>query len=450
VSISVSPIVCPDGRIVGASTIARDISARKQAEKDLLIKNSALGFAANGIALADPDGKIFYANSAFLRLWGYSGENQVYGRAFQRCAHGDADSEEILNHIGWGLRQQGIWLGELRATRCDGGRFDLAVHASAIPGKDGKILCLMLYCIDISDRKRVEQDLRITQDRLRDVIEFLPDPTFIIDTENTVIAWNRAIEEMTHVTREQILGKGDYRYAFPFYGENRPVLIDMVGKPREEVLRSYPNARFQGPNIHTEAFAPEIGNGGMHLWAKASPLLDPLGNRIGAIETIRDISDWKKAEGSLRRAHAKIETELQEKSVTLVRENIALREEADRLHASLQGAAFAERAFLSLRDPVFMLDTQARIVQANETAAKVVSIDNPSLLSGRSFISLIDPEQGTEAIAILVRARDTFSGEGEIRLQSAGNLTRMSVRISKVTGDSGTPLGFLVLCTRPG
>ncbi|NSW81817.1 MAG: PAS domain-containing protein [Syntrophothermus sp.] len=61
------------------------------------------------------------------------------------------------------------------------------------------------------------------------VIDFLPDPTLVIDREGKVIFWNRAMEEMTGVPAQEILGKGNYEHAIPFYGERRPILIDDPG-----------------------------------------------------------------------------------------------------------------------------------------------------------------------------------------------------------------------------
>ena len=54
-----------------------------------------------------------------------------------------------------------------------------------------------------------------------EIINFLPDATFVIDIEGRVIAWNRAMEELTGVSAESMMGKGDYEYALPFYGEKK-------------------------------------------------------------------------------------------------------------------------------------------------------------------------------------------------------------------------------------
>ena len=83
-------------------------------------------------------------------------------------------------------------------------------------------------------RKQAEKDLRESEKRLTDIINFLPDATFAIDREGRVIAWNRAMERMTGVKSPEILGKGDHEYAVPFYRERRPTLVDLVLAPDEQ------------------------------------------------------------------------------------------------------------------------------------------------------------------------------------------------------------------------
>jgi PAS domain S-box-containing protein len=63
------------------------------------------------------------------------------------------------------------------------------------------------------------------------IIEFLPDATFVIDLTGKVIMWNSAMELLTSISRDSILGKTDYEYALPFYGERRPMLANLIFMP---------------------------------------------------------------------------------------------------------------------------------------------------------------------------------------------------------------------------
>jgi signal transduction histidine kinase len=132
------------------------------------------------------------------------------------------------------------------------------------------------------------------QDRLTDIINFLPDAIWAIDTAGTVIAWNRAIEELTGVKAGSIIGKGNFEYAVPFYGCRLPILVDVAITPNLEQERQYKSFIRVGDTVEAEIFAPHFRPGGVYLWAKARRLLDSAGNVIGAIETIRDITEHKR------------------------------------------------------------------------------------------------------------------------------------------------------------
>ena len=68
-------------------------------------------------------------------------------------------------------------------------------------------------------QKRAEATIRDLERREADIINFLPDATFAIDTKGVVIAWNRAIEEMTGVSAAKMAGKGEIRVRHPVLRE---------------------------------------------------------------------------------------------------------------------------------------------------------------------------------------------------------------------------------------
>ena len=136
---------------------------------------------------------------------------------------------------------------------------------------------------------------------LPDIIDYLPDATFVVDHNKRVIAWNRAIEEMTGVRKKDILGKGDYAYAVPFYGERRPILIDFVFSEDRETESKYDFFQRKENILYSETFVPQAFQGrGAYLWASASALFDGIGNFAGAIETIRDTTERKRMEKALQ------------------------------------------------------------------------------------------------------------------------------------------------------
>jgi PAS domain-containing protein/DNA-binding CsgD family transcriptional regulator len=185
---------------------------------------------------------------------------------------------------------------------------------------DEGVIGMVGVAIDVTARKRVEDALRESEKRLADIIDFLPDATFVIDQDRKVIAWNRAVEEMTGSKAEDTLGKNNYEYSLPFYGIRRPILIDLVFISDEEIEKKYSFFKKEGDILLAEGNVPLKGES-RTLWAKASPLYDSKGNIVGAIESLRDITERKRAEKALK----KREKELEVKSRNLEELNTALK-----------------------------------------------------------------------------------------------------------------------------
>jgi PAS domain S-box-containing protein/putative nucleotidyltransferase with HDIG domain len=131
--------------------------------------------------------------------------------------------------------------------------------------------------------------------RIEEIIDFLPDPTFAVDDKGRVITWNKAIEDMTGVQSEDILGKGNYQYALPFYGERRPMLVDLIIEPSDCIKGYYPNVTKDRNATICEGEVPSLKGKKVFIRCKATPLMDNDGNIVGAIESIRDITERKHA-----------------------------------------------------------------------------------------------------------------------------------------------------------
>ena len=167
------------------------------------------------------------------------------------------------------------------------------------------------------ENARLFESAQESQRRMADIINFLPDATLVIDHKGNVIAWNHAIEEMTGVKAADILGKGDYEYAIPFYGERRPILIDTVLLPDEEIEAKYFHIQRNEGILIGEAVVPQLKGQTAYLNATASALKNSKGEAVGAIESIRDITEQKQAEQELHQAKTDAEAANQAKSAFL-------------------------------------------------------------------------------------------------------------------------------------
>lgn len=153
---------------------------------------------------------------------------------------------------------------------------------------------------------------------LKNIISFLPDPTFVIDRSGKVLAWNRAIESLTGVPSDEMVGKGDHEYAIHFYGKRCPVLIDLIlnGEPRAE--KKYVNLAREDGTMTAESYITVKGRN-RYVIGNAALLRDTNGEIVGAIETFSDITDRRRMEEELQ-AYSKTFEALVEEGTAQLRE----------------------------------------------------------------------------------------------------------------------------------
>jgi PAS domain S-box-containing protein len=193
-------------------------------------------------------------------------------------------------------------------------------------------------------RWQAEYSLIDSEKRLTDIINFLPDATLAINRQGVIIAWNRAIEEMTGLSADTMIGKGDHEYALPFYGVRRPILIDLIFEPADVIEKNYSHIVREKDVLKADTTLPHLHGKEVTLAGKASPLYNSQGELIGAIEAIRDITEQKKAEDELRAAYEQItasEEELRDQLDVLEDSERREHESASRLQFML---GFYERA----------------------------------------------------------------------------------------------------------
>ncbi len=254
----------------------------------------------------------------------------------------------------------------------------------------------LVTLLDISDRKLMEAALTESQRRLTDIIDFLPDATYAIDLSGKVIAWNRAMEELSGVKSENILGKGDYEYAVPFYGIRRPTLIDLVFQYSEEVEKNYHIVTRQGNVLIAEAVVSLRGMT-FALWGKAGPLYDNGGNIIGAVESFRDVTELKEAEKSLQEAHDKLEIRVQERTAELMEANKHLQEEIGerkRVETALMESEQRLADIIDfLPDPTYAIDLSGKVIVWNHAIEEMTGVKAKDML-GRGNHEYIIPFYG--------------------------------------------------------
>jgi PAS domain S-box-containing protein len=249
--------------------------------------------------------EILYVSPAYEEVWGQTRES-LYADPHSWIAfiHPE-DRERVLQNLNdRGDSEQTL---EYRIIRPDGSIRWVLNRAFPVADQAGQVYRFAGFTEDITAEKSSHLALEAAHHKLMDIIEFLPDATFAIDNTGKVIAWNRAMEELTGVPKASMIGKGDHAYGIPFYGHPQPILIDLVIARSSETVEKYDSMERKGNKLYAEIYMPDFLGRGAHFWGVASPLLDVNGNIAGAIETLRDVSSRKALESSLLQRESELE-----------------------------------------------------------------------------------------------------------------------------------------------
>jgi len=284
-----------------AGDLERRVAQRTEALRESEEKYRTLFENAGEAIFVAQDGRVVFLNPMMTQITGYSGE-ELADRPFTDFIHAE-DRSKIFDRHTRRLHGENIPRSyAFRAFHKNGFLIWVRLDTILIDWQ-GKPATLN-FMADITKRKQAEEALQDAYNRLNKIIDFLPDATFVVDRSGTVIAWNRAMEQMCGISKAEMMGHGNHEYSLPFYGQRRPLLIDLALLPDEVFEKShYENIARQSDNLQAESYVPGVyGGKSAFLWGIASRLRDVSGNIIGAIESIRDITDRKNSMDQLRKA----------------------------------------------------------------------------------------------------------------------------------------------------
>jgi PAS domain S-box-containing protein len=316
------------GRMVLFSII-HDITERKRAVDELAQTNEYLENifenSPDGIGIVDKHGIFIKWNKVAADQYGYTFEELGGRSAFDFYADkGELDSMLTeLRRLGTAKKH------EIRMKKKDGSIAAFEISISLLRGNENEIIGSVCVARDLSDIKKTlnaleasheqlqqeiavrlhaEMALRESRRELENIIDFLPDATFVINSQRKVIAWNKAIEELTGIKAEDMLGKGDHEYSLPFYGERRPVLVDLALEFDEKIKAKYLQVERKGEALIAHVYTPGLQKGGRSpfLVATARVLRGSDGSIVGAIESLRDFTAIKDTQDELRRTNVEM------------------------------------------------------------------------------------------------------------------------------------------------
>jgi PAS domain S-box-containing protein len=269
------------------------------------------------IFLLDPQGYVQTWNAGAERLKGYRAED-IIGQHFSRFYPEEAVRRGWPQHELEVARAAGRFEDEGWRLRKDGSRFWANVVITAVHGPGGELVGFAKVTRDLTERKKVEEELRQSEERFRLLVESVNDYAIVmLDPGGRVASWNAGAARTMGYAPDEIVG----RHFSRFY----PAEDVAAGKPDRELRVAAAEGRFEDEGWR-------LRKDGSRFWANTviTALRDEAGVLRGFAKVTRDITERRRAEEALRRARDELEARVHERTAALSDANARLAEAARR------------------------------------------------------------------------------------------------------------------------
>ncbi|MEM3608818.1 MAG: PAS domain S-box protein [Candidatus Bathyarchaeia archaeon] len=325
-----------NGKTVGFQAILVDITRLKETERKLTETNRKLEMflrtATEGIIVTDQNDNLTFVNKAFVNIVGYK-EKELLGLNLRKIVN-EEGFQKIRRETE--IRKKGrMSRYEIVLRRKDGKERVVQVSASPLWDENGNYVGTITVVMDITERKKMEEKIRESEERLKKLIEYAPDAIYINDLNGNFIDGNRQAEILTGYRKEELIGKN---------------MLE-IGLLPEKYLQKAVEALQK--NVRGEKTGPDefelIRKDGTSVFVEISTFPVARGDSFEVIGIARDITDRKRMEEALKESENKYRT-----------------------------------LFESANDSLILLDTSGRIVDVNKRAGEVFGGSKEELL-GKHF-----------------------------------------------------------------
>jgi PAS domain S-box-containing protein len=259
--------------------------------------------------IIENDSTISLANGAFLDLSGYRRQEIVGKKKWEEFVAPE-DIDKLTNYLTGNIKKNRPAAEPYSFVFIDKKKrnHDVVITAGVIPGTQQFIFSLM----EITDGERFEDSFGYNHQQMSGVIYNIPEATFAVDRRGRIIAWNRAIEELTGELGADLLLKGSYEYAIPFFKDRRPMIIDLIFASDTEIEdQGYTSIQWTGNTLSAETTVMIADGQAQVIREIASPIFNKSGKLAGAIESITDITGLREQELALRVSESRYRTILE-------------------------------------------------------------------------------------------------------------------------------------------
>jgi two-component system NtrC family sensor kinase len=200
---------------------------------------------------------------------------------------------------------------------------------------------------------------------LSELLDGHPVATFVVDNEHVITHWNKACEHLLGWSAAAMIGTSNHGVAF--YTYEKQMLSDMIVGGDTAALHRHAHSQLIPGAYEHDAFFENLGESGHWLHFTAAPLRDDSGRIVGAIESMRDVTERRVAENALRLANDNLEHLVEKRTAQLAEANLRL--EDDLRQRQIADAELRDRhvRLTELNEKLSM--AQQQLVQAEKLAS---------------------------------------------------------------------------------
>jgi two-component system, cell cycle sensor histidine kinase and response regulator CckA len=283
------------GEVIGAIAIGLDITEQKQAQEGLAIFKRLAEACAQGMGMADLEGRIVYCNDALCQtFFGEKEAKNAYGKHVS-CYYDEASAQKLQEQILPLVQDTGRWTGEIPLVSAEGEVTEAIQSIFLIRNDKGEPSYLANIVTDIGEQKRARKALKQSEQKYRSLFDNMLDGfayhRIIVDEDDQPLDYefleiNDAFERLTGLKRQEVIGKK---------------VTDVIPGIRDsdfDWIKAYGEVALQGTHRRFEQPSPELDR-----WYSISAYSPHQGYFAATFE---DVTDKKRAEMALKESEEQV------------------------------------------------------------------------------------------------------------------------------------------------
>ena len=286
-----------DGKYEGAFAVFRDITEHKMLENELRKREEMyrrlVETLPDAVTMTDLEGNVIYASEKTLEIHGFESEGEVIGKNSLDFISPE-EHEKAIENLKKTMERGYVKDIEYTLLRKDGSTFIGSLSASVIRDADGNPEAFIGITRDITERKKVEQEIMHLNQFLEGIVENANVWLDVLDENGNVVIWNKAAEKISGYSAGEVVGHGKiWEWLYPDENYRRKIVEKAVTIIRNgEVVEDFETT-----------IRCKDGKTKIISWNSRN-LVDNEGKPIGSIALGRDITARKEAEKELAKFKA--------------------------------------------------------------------------------------------------------------------------------------------------